>query len=153
LVESVALEIDRLIETAASETEKIPKALEEPLHEHVTKLADLLANHLDPKRARSLPAQLKTLVGDATGSELRRQVRELLDESGAVGSQLRLFASTNTDLLTRVNTLVDKLEQKLQGERALERSVHKGRPFEEIVQAELEAIHGAARRHSQVCAL
>jgi hypothetical protein len=142
LVDSVALGIDRLIETANAETEKLPQALERPLTEYLTKLGDLLAEHFDPQRAHSLQAQLKTLVGETTGGELRRQLRELLGEDGTVGSHVRLFTSSNAELLTRVNTLVDKLEQKLQFDRALERSVHKGRPFEELVQAELEAIHG-----------
>lgn len=142
LVESVALEIDRLIETANSESEKIPKALEEPLTEHLKTLSDLLAEHFDPKRARSLQNQLRTIVGTATGVELRALVKEILGEEGAVGAHLKLFSSSNTDTLTRVNTMLDKIEQKLQLDQAVERSVHKGRPFEEIVQAELEAIHG-----------
>jgi hypothetical protein len=141
LVEAVALEIDRLIETATSESKKIPQALKEPLGEHLTKLADLLAQHFDPQRARSLQSQIKTLVGEATGMELRTQIRDLLGEDGAVGSQVRLFTSSNAELLTRVTTVLDKIEQKLQLDQAMERSAHKGRPFEEIVQAELEAIH------------
>jgi hypothetical protein len=141
LVESVALEIDRLIEAAALESEKIPQSLGEPLSEHLTQLTELLAQHFDPKRARSLQAQIKTLVGEATGNELRNQVRDLLSDDGAVGSNVRLFTSSNVELLTRVNTVLDKIEQKLQLDQAIERSAHKGRPFEEIVQAELEAIH------------
>lgn len=142
LVESVALEIDRLIETAASESKKIPQVLQEPLGEHLTKLADLLAQHFDPQRALSLQAQIKTLVGEATGKELRKQVGDLLSNDGAVGSQVRVFTSSNVELLTRVNILLDKIEQKLQLDQAIERSAHKGRPFEEIVQVELAAIHG-----------
>src|SRR5262249_8073107 len=42
----------------------------------------------------------------------------------------------------RVNTLLGKIEQKLQLDDQVERSAHKGRPFEEVVQAELESIHG-----------
>src|SRR5262249_40013612 len=38
LVESVALEIDRLIETASKESEKLPQALEQPLRAHLDKL-------------------------------------------------------------------------------------------------------------------
>src|SRR6266571_8175676 len=34
LMECVTLEIDRLIETASAETEKLPKSLEEPLAAH-----------------------------------------------------------------------------------------------------------------------
>src|SRR5260221_250998 len=75
-------------------------------------------------------------------SELRKQVRDLLDDSGTIGLQVRAFTVSNADMLTRVNTLLGKIEQKLQLDDAVERSVHKGRPFEEIVQAELEAIHG-----------
>jgi hypothetical protein len=142
LVDSVALEIDRLIEAANSESEKIPTALKEPLTEHLKTLADLLSEHFDPRRARSLQNQIKTLVGDATGTELRRHVRTLLDDDGAIGSQVRAFTASNADMLTRVNTLLGKIEQKLQLDDSVERSVHKGRPFEEVVQAELEAIHG-----------
>lgn len=142
LVESVALEIDRLIETASESSEKIPAALQEPLEEHLKTLADLLAEHFDPKRARSVQNQLKTVVSKATGDELRSLVKEILGEEGAVGAQLKLFAGSNTETLTRVNTLLDKIEQKLGLDEAVERSVHKGRPFEELVHAELEAIHG-----------
>ena len=142
LVESVALEIDRLIETANSESEKLPKALQEPLAQHLETLADSLAEHFDPKRAGSLQRQLPTIVGKATGTELRRLVQEVLSESGAVGAQLKLLSSSNTDTLTRVNTLLGKIEQKLQLDAQIERSMHKGRPFEEVIQAELEAIHG-----------
>lgn len=96
----------------------------------------------DPQRAQSLQSQIKALVGEATGNELRSYVRDLLSEDGAVGTQVRLFTGSNLDLLTRVNTVLDKIEQKLQLDQAIERSAHKGRPFEEIIQAELEAIHG-----------
>jgi hypothetical protein len=142
LVESVALEIDRLVATTGEESEKLPDALKKPLTEHLQTLSDLLAEHFDPKRARSLQRQLPTIVGEATGTELRRLVQEVLSESGAVGAQLKLFSSSNTDTLTRVNTILNRIEQRLQLDEAVERSVHKGRPFEEIVQAELEAIHG-----------
>ena len=142
LVESVALEIDRLVATAGEESEKLPEALKKPLGEHLQTLSDLLAEHFDPKRARSLQRQLPTIVGEATGTELRRLVREVLSDSGAVGAQLKLFSSSNTETLTRVNTILNRIEQKLQLDSQIERSVHKGRPFEEIVQAELEAIHG-----------
>jgi len=142
LVESVALEIDRLIETASDESEKLPEALKMPLAEHLQRLSDVLAEHFDPKRARSLQRQLPTIVGEATGVELRRLVQEVLSESGAVGAQLKLFSNSNADTLTRVNTILNRIEQKLQLDDQIERSVHKGRPFEEMVQAELEAIHG-----------
>lgn len=142
LVESVAVEIDRLVATASDESEKLPEALKKPLGEHLQRLSDLLAEHFDPKRARSLQRQLPTIVGEATGTELRRLVQEVLSESGAVGAQLKLFSSSNTETLTRVNTLLGRIEQKLQLDDQVERSAHKGRPFEEIVQAELEAIHG-----------
>lgn len=142
LVESLALEIDRLVSTATDETERLPQALQKPLGEHLQKLSDVLAEHFDPKRARSLQRQLPTIVGEATGAELRRLVQETLSESGAIGAQLKLFSSSNTDTLQRVNELVGRIEQKLQLDEQIERSAHKGRPFEEIVQAELEAIHG-----------
>src|SRR5215218_84236 len=142
LVESVALEIYRLIATATSETDKLPKALQEPLAEHLETLSDLLAEQFDPERARSLQNQLKTIVGTATGAELRALVREILSEDGAVGAQLKLFSSSNTEMLARVNTLLNRIEQKLQLDQLIERSIHKGRPFEELVHAQLEAIHG-----------
>ncbi len=69
-------------------------------------------------------------------------MKEVLSESGAVGAHLKLFSSSNGETLTRVNTILDRIEQKLQLDDQVERSVHKGRPFEEIVQSELEAIHG-----------
>src|SRR5216117_292791 len=52
LVESVALEIDRLVAAAGKESEKLPEALKEPLTAHLQTLSDLLAEHFDPKRAR-----------------------------------------------------------------------------------------------------
>jgi hypothetical protein len=57
-------------------------------------------------------------------------------------AQLRLVQSSNQDVLTRVVSLAEKIEAKLNLEEAHERSVHKGVPFEEVVQAELESIHG-----------
>jgi hypothetical protein len=142
LVESLALEIDRLVATASDESERLPEALKQPLADHLERLSDVLAENFDPKRAHSLQRQLPTIVGEATGTELRRLVQEVLSESGAVGAQLKLFASTNTDTLTRVNTILDRIEQKFQLDDQVERSPHKGRPFEENVQAELESIHG-----------
>src|SRR5439155_15363068 len=38
LVESVALEIDRLVATASDESEKLPEALKKPLGEHLQRL-------------------------------------------------------------------------------------------------------------------
>jgi predicted Holliday junction resolvase-like endonuclease len=143
LVESVALEIDRLVATTGEESERLPEALKKPLGEHLQTLSDLLAEHFDPKRARSMQRQLPTIVGEATGAELRRLVQEMLSESGAVGAQLKLFSSSSTETLVRVNTLLNRIEQKLKLDEQIERSAHKGRPFEEIVQAELEAIHGS----------
>lgn len=52
LVESVALEIDRLIETASDESEKLPEALRQPLADHLQTLSGLLAENFDPKRGR-----------------------------------------------------------------------------------------------------
>src|SRR6266571_2735131 len=52
LVESLALEIDRLVSTTSDETERLPEALQKPLAEHLQKLSDLLAEHFDPKQAR-----------------------------------------------------------------------------------------------------
>jgi hypothetical protein len=142
LVESVALEIDRLVSTTSDETERLPEALKKPLGEHLQRLSDLLAEHFDPRRARSLQRQLPGIVGEATAGELRRLVQETLSESGAVGAQIKLFSSSNTETLERVNTLLGRIELKLGLDEQIERSAHKGRPFEEIVQAELEAIHG-----------
>jgi hypothetical protein len=142
LVESVAAEIDRLIATTTSEGKKLPDALEGPLVDHMKRLSDLCAEYFDPKRARSVQHQLKAIVGDTTGAELRRLVPEVLGEDGALGAQLKMLSSTSTDTLGRVNALMGRIEQKLQLDQAVERSVHKGRPFEEVVQAELEAIHG-----------
>jgi hypothetical protein len=142
LVESVALEIDRLIATTSDESERLPEALKQPLTQHLQLLSDLLAENFDPKQSRSLQRQLPTIVGEATGAELRRLVKEVLSESGAVGAQLKMFSSSSSETLSRLNTLLNRIEQKLQLDDQVERSVHKGRPFEEIVQSELEAIHG-----------
>lgn len=100
LVESVALEIDRLVATASDESEKLPEALKKPLGEHLQRLSDLLAEHFDPKQARSLQRQLPTIVREATGTELRQLVQEVLSESGAVGAQFKLFSNSNTETLT-----------------------------------------------------
>lgn len=142
LVESLALEIDRLVSTTCDETERLPEALRKSLAEHLQKLSDQLAEHFDPKRARSLQRQLPAIVSEATAGELRRLVQETLSESGAVGTQIKLFSNSNTETLERVNTLLGRIEQKLGLDEQIERSAHKGRPFEEIVQAALEAIHG-----------
>lgn len=142
LVDSVTSEIDRLVATTTAEGERLPKALEAPLADHLRRLADLCAEYFDPTRARSLPHQLKAIIGDTTGAELRKLVPEVLGEEGALGAQLKLLSSTNIDTHARVDALLGRIEQKLQLDGAVERSVHKGRAFEEVVQAELEAIHG-----------
>jgi hypothetical protein len=87
-----------------------------------SKLSDQLAEHFDPKRARSLQRQLPTIVSEATAGELRRLLQETLSESGAVGAQIKLFSSSNTEILERVNTLLGRIEQKLGLDEQIERS-------------------------------
>jgi hypothetical protein len=103
-VDSVALEIDRLAATATSESEELPRALAEPLAQH-PRLAGQLAEHFDPKRARSLQNQLKKIVGSATGAELRALGREPLSEDGPLTRRSRSQRRRSVTVAQRIKSL------------------------------------------------
>lgn len=138
LVESVTTEVDRLVATTTSEgagraVGRPPTAAVRPVcrvHRSVASASG------------TTPAQ-----GNRWGPDGRRAVQACsgdprCGECSRCPTELKSLSSTNADTLDRVNRLLGRIEQKLQFDQAVERSVHKGRTFEEIVQAELEAIHG-----------
>ena len=62
--------------------------------------------------------------------------------NGRVLEKLELVTRSNTDVVERVTQLVERVEARLGLDDAHERSAHKGVPFQDVVRAELEAIHG-----------
>jgi hypothetical protein len=148
-VDALAAEIDRLMETTAEETGKLPAAVQLQLAEHLTKLGTLLDSRFDASRTSSVQHQLKELVKGSTGEQVRKVLDELFGERGPLASsnqeiakQLKLVVGHNTDVLAKVTSLIEKLEQKRALEEQHERSTQKGAPFEDQVEVELNAIHG-----------
>lgn len=148
-VDALAGEIDRLMETTAEETGKLPAVVQEKLGEHLTKLATLLDSRFDATRTSSVQHQIKELVKGSTSEQVRSLLNELFGERGPlaasnkdISKQLKLVVGANTDVLAKVTSLIEKLEQKRMLEEQHERSTHKGAPFEDQVEVELTAIHG-----------
>ena len=148
-VDALAGEIDRLMETTAEETGKLPSVVQEKLGEHLTNLATLLDTRFDATRTSSVQHQIKELVKGSTSEQVRSLLNELFGERGPLASsnkeisnQLKLVVGHNTDVLTKVTSLIEKLEQKRALEEQHERSTQKGAPFEDQVEVELNAIHG-----------
>src|SRR6266581_1540440 len=59
-----------------------------------------------------------------------------------MNGQMRLVLTANQDVVGRVTTLADRVEKALVVRDARERSSLKGRPFQDAVQAEVEAVVG-----------
>jgi hypothetical protein len=143
------VQIERLMETTVEESGKLPTAVEEQLGDHLTKLAVLLDNRFDPSRTSSVQHQLKDLVSGATSQQVRTLMDELFGERGPlaasnkqIADKLQLVIGHNTDVLAKVTSLIDKLEQKRKLDEVHERSTQKGTSFEDQVEVELTAIHG-----------
>lgn len=148
-VDALAGEIDRLMETTAEETGKLPAVVQAQLGEHLTKLATLLDSRFDATRTSSVQHQIKELVKGSTSEQVRSLLNELFGERGPLASsnkeiseQLKLVVGANTDVLAKVTSLIEKLEQKRKLEEQHERSTQKGAPFEDQVEVELTAVHG-----------
>ena len=147
-VEAVAGEIDRLIGTAISATEELPSALQESLNEHLASLTTILAERFDANRTGSVQSEISAMVKGTTSDQVRALVREVLAEDGPLNAmnervvaQLKLVNGANQDTLAKVTTLAERIDTRLALHAAAERSSQKGLPFEEVVRAELEAIH------------
>jgi hypothetical protein len=148
-VDALTTQIDRLMEATAEESEKLPAAVQQQLGQHLTKLAELLDNRFDPNRTSSVQHQFKDLVSGATGKQVKTVIDELFGERGPlaasnkeIADKLQVVIGHNTDVLTKVTSLIDKLEEKRKLEEQHERSTQKGTPFEDQVEVELVAIHG-----------
>ena len=148
-VDALAGEIDRLMETTAEETGKLPAVVQEQLAEHLTQLSTLLDGRFDASRTSSVQHQIKELVKGSTSEQVRSLLDQLFGERGPlaasnkeIAEQLKLVVGANTDVLAKVTSLIEKLEQKRQLEEQQERSSHKGARFEDQVEVELTAIHG-----------
>ncbi len=148
-IDAITGQIERLMDTTEEATEKLPDAVQEQLREHLGALATALDERFDGTRTTSVQHQISELVKGATSQQVRGLLAELLGEGGALAqqnsqtqAQLALIARNGADVVAKVTSLVEKLEQKQQLADQLERSSHKGRPFEERVEAELNALHG-----------
>ena len=148
-VEAIASEIDRLMATTAETTEELPTLIQARLNDHLTKLASTLDARFDGGQTSSVQHQLKELVKGATTEQVRTLLNELLGENGKLAAtneqvtkQLGLVAGHSSEMLAKVTSLIDKLEQKQRLEEQHQRSTHKGAPFEDQVDVELAAIHG-----------
>ena len=113
------------------------------------KLSAVLSERFDPRRTDSVQSQISQLVTGATADQVRALSRDLLGETGPltvmnekVVTQLKLVSSTTQDVVTRVAALAEQIEGKLKLDDAQERSTQKGASFEEVLNAELDAIHG-----------
>jgi hypothetical protein len=148
-VDALKSEIDRLMESTAEETGKLPTAVQEKLTEHLTTLSTLLESRFDATRTSSIQHQIKELVKGATAEQVRTLLGELFGERGPlagaqaeIAKQLKLVVGTSSDTVAKVTSLIEKLEQKQLLDEQRERSTQKGTPFEDQVEVELTAIHG-----------
>lgn len=148
-VDALTGQIDRLMETTVEESGKLPAAVQEKLGEHLTKLAALLDARFDAGRTSSVQHQLKDLISGATSQQVKTLIDELFGERGPlaasnkqIAEKLQLVIGHNTDVLAKVTSLIDKLEQKRKLDEQHERSTQKGVPFEDQIEVELAAIHG-----------
>ena len=147
-IDVIAAEIERLMQNTAEETGKLPILIQAQLGEHLTRLATTLDTRFDSSRTSSVQHQISELVKGATTEQVRTLLGELLGEGGPLAqsnevfaNQLKLVNGNSTDVLAKVTSMIEKLEQKQQLAEEHERSTHKGRPFEERVEVELNAIH------------
>ena len=149
IIDAITTEISRLIETTNSTTDTLPKAIHARVAELLEQLARVLADRFDQQRVDSIPNQIRDLVATANAEQIRNFTRELVEEAGPLQSmndkvvaQVKALNGTAQDVLAKVATLADKIEAKMGLDDARERSTQKGAPFEEVVQAELEAFAG-----------
>jgi hypothetical protein len=148
-VDALTGQIDRLMETTVEESGKLPAVVQEKLGEHLTNLAALLDSRFDAGRTSSVQHQLKDLVSGATSQQVKTLIDQLFGDHGPlaasnkqIAEKLQLVIGHNTDVLAKVTSLIDKLEQKRKLDEQHERSTQKGMPFEDQVEVELTAIHG-----------
>jgi len=149
LISSVKSEVERLLTVTSSTTEQLPTTVRDELTRHLTKLTEVLGEHFDPKRTKSVQNQLATMVNGATAEQGRKLLNELLGERGPITAlnervidQLRVVSGSSHDLVEKVTALAEKIEAKLNLEEAHEHSTQKGASFEEVLHEELDAIFG-----------
>lgn len=149
-LDAITGEIDRLIGQTSEATEKLPEAVQAKLNEHLQALSTALAEHFDAGRTSSVQQQLTQLVHGASAEQVRGIMRELLGENGPlsashrqVDAQLKLLVGSNQEMLATVTSLVERIDARDRLDQQHERSPHKGIPFEDVVDLELNAIHGA----------
>lgn len=143
IIDAIAGEIERLIETAEATGEQLPGALEKPLNDHLARLGSVLEEHFDPKRTTAVQNQLKTVMDGASSDQVRKLLRELTADGGplaAMSGQLQLVVSGNQNIVSRVEELVGRAEKTAAVKEAREHSALKGVPFQDAVQVEVEAI-------------
>jgi hypothetical protein len=148
-VDAIAAEIERLMNSTAEETGKLPALMHAQLNEHLEKLALALDTRFDAGRTSSVQHQIRDLVKSGTTDQVRTLLQELFGEAGPlarenkdIANQLRLVNSHSTEVVAKVTSLIERLEQKEKLAEQHERTTHKGAPFEDQVDVELVAIHG-----------
>jgi hypothetical protein len=147
-LDAITGEIDRLIGQTSETTAKLPEAIQAQLNEHLAVLGKTLAEHFDAGHTSSVQQQLKQLVNGASAEQVKAILRDLLGENGPlsashrqVDAQLKLLVGSNQDMLATVTSLVERLDARDKLAEQHERSPHKGMPFEDVVDIELNAIH------------
>lgn len=148
-VDALAGEVDRLLQQTAAATGKLPTEVQEQLRLHLTQLASLLDARFDASRTSSVQHQLANIVKTTTNDQARALLSELVGEHGPlaaanneVARQLQLIVGTNSDMLAKVTSLIEKLERNTALDKQHQRSTQKGARFEDEVELELTAIHG-----------
>jgi len=148
-IDAVSTEVDRLLAETSTMTEGMPAVMRDELAGHVRQLQEILAKHFDPGSTTSVQAQLAASVRGVASEEVGTLRRDLVADDGPlatansrVAAQLTLMGTTTQEVVTKLSSLIEKIEMKLALDDARERSTQKGQPFEDVVLAELEAIHG-----------
>jgi hypothetical protein len=144
---SVAQEIDRLLATTKEGADGIPQAVQAELKPLVAELAGELGKYFDGTQNTSVQEQIKSLVEASHSSQIKRVVRELLADDGPLAAsnsrltaEFKLIGEPINQTLTRVEDALVKLEGRVRTEEVMDRSAIKGRPFQEVVHVELDAI-------------
>jgi hypothetical protein len=143
----VAHEIERLARVLQDETGAIPEAVKAQVLPLVGELTTVLGGYFDPSKTGSVQEQIRRLVEANSATQLTSALRELLAENGPLAlmngrlvNELKLVGTPLHDTLGRIGDLLAKLESKLASDLVVDRSVLKGRPFEAVIHAELDAI-------------
>lgn len=136
-VDSVATEINRLIDAVAVATaEELPRSFEAQV-EH---LGTVLDEHFDARRRDSIQQQLVEAFEQASASQQKSLINTLLDDRGPLGllkaelaTKLQLAVSKQGEVLERIAAVSEQLKSSAQLKAEQERSTAKGFTYEQQV--------------------